>query len=60
MIDLSGQQVGRWLVIERMPKQRFAWWCRCACGRMRAVKLGKLWGRKRSLGCEACTERGDA
>lgn len=52
--DLSGQQFGLWLVLERAPNKgtRTAWTCRCACGAVVAVTAVHLTqGASRSCGC---------
>jgi hypothetical protein len=55
--DLAGRTFGRWLVLERAPRElgRYeAWRCRCGCGTERTVDAGKLLhGRSKSCGCVA-------
>lgn len=48
--DLTGQQFGRWTVLQRVPGNM--WHCRCACGVEKSVYGGSLRnGLSRSCGC---------
>lgn len=53
-IDLTGQHLGRWTVIEYVGNTRTgAWWkCRCDCGTVRVVNGRRLRdGTSKSCGC---------
>jgi len=54
-IDLSGQQFGRWAVLDRAPNNKLrkaCWRVRCECGEERTVAGNNLRrGRTRSCGC---------
>ena len=53
-IDLTGQHLGRWTVIEYVGNTRtVAWWkCRCDCGTVRIVNGRRLRdGTSKSCGC---------
>ena len=52
-IDLSGQTLGCWTVLYRMPGGRGArWFCRCLCGTEKSVEGGHLRsGKTKSCGC---------
>ncbi|MFM0321096.1 HNH endonuclease [Caballeronia glebae] len=52
--DLTGLRFGRLVVVHRHspPGTRVAWWCRCDCGREKAVASAKLvHGSTKSCGC---------
>ena len=52
--DLTGQRIGRWLVIERAPSQKNQthWYCVCDCGEKKSVASGNLrQGKTTSCGC---------
>lgn len=55
LIDLTGQRVGRLLVIERGEStagRLSRWVCRCQCGRTKLIHAGSLLrGQSRSCGC---------
>lgn len=62
---MQGQRVGRWTVIKYIPyipgsrnrgieskKKRAIWWCRCDCGKEKAVMASSLRsGKSMSCGC---------
>lgn len=52
---MTGQRVGRWLVVERGQNTRHGharWICRCDCGRLKLVAVSSLRsGQSRSCGC---------
>lgn len=52
---MTGQRVGRWLVLERGESDRHGkarWMCRCDCGRSALVAASSLRsGQSRSCGC---------
>jgi len=51
-LNLTGQVYGRLTVVERSTTKKFAWRCRCACGRETHVQTGSLRnGRTNSCGC---------
>jgi hypothetical protein len=52
-IDLSGQNFGRWVVIERdATKDRTYWICKCECGETKSVDSASLKsGKSISCGC---------
>jgi hypothetical protein len=41
LIDLAGRSFGRWTAVARVPG-KYAFWCLCACGTVKAVNSGKL------------------
>lgn len=55
-VDLTGQQFGRWTVIERdydIKKKNIYWKCKCECGTLRSVAGTSLRGGiSVSCGCE--------
>lgn len=55
IIDLTGQQFGRWTVIERAENDKCGssrWLCRRTCGRQSVVSGASLrYGRSNSCGC---------
>lgn len=54
VIDLTGQQFGRWTAISKSPKpsRNALWVCRCSCGTVREVLSTHLRsGRSQSCGC---------
>jgi hypothetical protein len=65
LVDITGQQFGRWVVLKLHPKRGFNWqtrWiCRCECGETKIVVGATLKnGTSRSCGCataEATTQR---
>lgn len=60
LIDLTGQDIAGWHVIERAPNDKYGmarWWCRCRdCGGVRRVHGGNLRSGK-SRQCVACRGR---
>jgi hypothetical protein len=62
LIDLHGQQFGKWTVIERDPKeyhtkkQRTRWVCECKCGHIQSVQALNL-RQGVSRGCRSCATR---
>lgn len=66
--DLTGQRIGRWLVVklDRIEREGAYWWCRCDCGTERALQASGLRrGGTLSCGCRAaemtrgrCTKHG--
>lgn len=54
LIDMSGQRVGKLLVLRRGPnvQKQAAWWCQCGCGKQCVVVGTKLrCAGVRSCGC---------
>jgi hypothetical protein len=51
LIDLTGQRLGRWLVISYLGDSK--WTCRCDCGTEKSVDAYKLRGGF-SKGCKGC------
>lgn len=53
-IDMTGQRIGRWVVVKKKTKivKRTAWLCRCDCGKERLIAGGALrGGLSLSCGC---------
>jgi hypothetical protein len=61
VIDLTGQQFGKLLVVERAPSRtgsNYAWWTvRCACGKQYAVSGAALRAGQHSCGCVKAKHR---
>jgi hypothetical protein len=65
LVDIAGQQFGRWTVLKLHPKRsdggQARWVCRCECGKTKTVAGTILrYGSSRSCGCataEATTQR---
>lgn len=62
LINLEGQQFGKWTVIGRAPNRRtdtrrgygyVTWLCRCSCGNIKPV-LAHTLHTKRTNGCDKC------
>ena len=54
LIDLTGQKIGRWTVLEKAPSRnrKVFWKCQCDCGTIREVKSQILLsGESKSCGC---------
>jgi len=63
-VDLSGQVIGEWTVLHRLPNRVSAYgpsskvyyWCRCSCGAEREVAATAL-QQKTSRRCQQCGVR---
>jgi hypothetical protein len=55
-IDLTGQTIGKWFVIEYIGGEYCKWLCRCACGSIRPVN-GQNLRRGWTLSCKQCNYR---
>lgn len=55
-IDLTGQKIGKWTVVEHIGTNKFrraTWLCRCECGSEKVIDSGTLINRKSfSCGCD--------
>jgi 5-methylcytosine-specific restriction endonuclease McrA len=56
--DLLGKKFGSWTVLRLYRGKRSGprWWCRCACGALKAVLRHSLVSRQ-SSGCQSCNAR---
>jgi len=58
LIDLTGQEFGKLVVIERAEnnkRNQVMWYCRCKCGNAKIIRADHLrYGRINSCGCSAC------
>ena len=57
LIDLTGQKIGRWTVLEKAPsKNRIVYWlCQCDCGTIKEVR-GQCLREGESISC-GCYKR---
>lgn len=58
IIDMTGQKIGRWTVIERdmtLSSSRAYWICECECGNIKSV-MGKYLRNKQSKSCGCLKE----
>lgn len=56
-IDLAGQQLKNWTVLERSKTTKHMWSCRCVCGTLADISANSLRHSTKRQACRACLKK---